>query len=50
MRIKFTQDVNGYKAGDIVIIEPELAKKYIRQGVAMLTKEMSRKDYRVKSK
>lgn len=44
-RIKFIQDYENNKAGDITVVDNNIAHGLIEAGVAVITKDMTSRDY-----
>jgi len=49
-RIKFVKDTNGYRQGDTVNIDDLMAVDYVQKGYAILSKDMTPKDYKTLSR
>lgn len=49
-RIKFIKDTNGYRTGDVVNLADEIAKDYIIAGIAIMSKDMTPRDYKTLSR
>ena len=49
-RIKCIKDENGYRQGDTANLDDELAIDYVQRGYAMLSKDMTPKDYKTLSR
>lgn len=45
-RIKFITDTVRHKAGDIAVVSIKMAKKLIKEGKAVITKDMTSRDYK----
>lgn len=47
-RIKIIKDYNQYSTGEVVVVENNTAHALIEAGVAMLSKDMTSRDYKSK--
>lgn len=47
MRIRFTKDYKGHKTGDIIEVSRNEAFGLIDSGVAIVSKELTKRDYKV---
>lgn len=48
MRIRFIKNSGRYKAGEIANLATEMAHNLVKKGIAIVSKDMTQRDYKVK--